>query len=170
MIHLICGPIGAGKSTYARKLACELGAVCFSEDDWLAQLFVPDAPEGLLQESAVAIGEWALPRYERCRTQIWQVCEQLLNQGMSVVIDGSAANKAQRDVFRARAASRAVNFQLHFVTADQAVRRGRVMKRNEEQGDTYSLDVPPAVFDRMEGFFEAPEREELNGIEVYKAD
>ena len=50
MIHLICGPIGAGKTTNAIKIAKVCNAIRFSEDEWLERLFVPDAPEGLLNE------------------------------------------------------------------------------------------------------------------------
>ncbi len=36
LIHLICGSTGAGKSTDARRLAAEIGAVHFSLDQWTA--------------------------------------------------------------------------------------------------------------------------------------
>jgi hypothetical protein len=36
LIHLICGSTGAGKSTDARRLPAEIGAVHFSLDQWTA--------------------------------------------------------------------------------------------------------------------------------------
>jgi len=48
MIHLVCGPIGAGKTTYAKDLSKKENTILFSEDDWLRKLFVPEAPEGLI--------------------------------------------------------------------------------------------------------------------------
>src|SRR5689334_16988583 len=44
LVHLICGSTGAGKTTYARRLADEIGAVVFSIDEWMAALFWMDAP------------------------------------------------------------------------------------------------------------------------------
>ena len=121
MIHLICGPIGAGKTTLARNIAEEYGAIRFSEDEWLNTLFVPDAPDGLLSESPEAVASWAIEKYERCREKIWLVCDQLLNQGVSVVLDGAAANFDQRNFIRQRAKHHNVAFKLHYITADRAV-------------------------------------------------
>ena len=41
---LVVGCTGAGKTTYARQLAAELGAVRFSIDEWMMALFGPDVP------------------------------------------------------------------------------------------------------------------------------
>ena len=164
MIHLICGPIGAGKTTYARSLAEEQGGICFSEDEWLSQLFVPDAPEGLLEQPMDIIGAWAIEKYQRCRVQIWLICQKLLKQNITIVLDGAAANKEQRDLIRKKAEDHNVDFQLHYVTSEAETRRNRVFSRNQEQGETYSLEVTPAVFDHMESFFEPPKDTELEGI------
>ena len=161
MIHLICGPIGAGKTTYAIELAQQEGAIRFSEDDWFAELFVPDAPEGLLEQPMSVIGTWATSKYERCRDQIWAICQQLLNNNVSVVLDGAAANKEQRDAVREKAKQHKVPFQLHYINAPVALRKQRVIERNENQGETYSLDVTPEIFAHIEGFFIAPDGEEL---------
>jgi hypothetical protein len=44
-IHLLCGSTGAGKTTHARDLVAQTGAVSFSIDAWMAALFWMDAPE-----------------------------------------------------------------------------------------------------------------------------
>lgn len=164
MIHLICGPIGAGKTTFAHKIAESHNAIRFSEDEWLSQLFVPDAPEGLLEQPMSVVGSWAGEKYQRCRTQIWQVCQQLLKANISIVVDGAAANKEQRDIVRQYALDNGVDFQLYFVSAEAHIRKLRVFARNENQGDTYSLEVTPDMFAYTERFFEAPMAEELSQI------
>ena len=156
MIHLICGPIGAGKTTYAIKLAKEKSAIRFSEDEWLAKLFVPDAPEGLLSQPMQVVGEWAAEKYLRCRGQIWLTCQQLIANNISIVLDGAAANKAQRDIIRKKAQENNIGFQLHYIHAAKDVRHERVFGRNKAQGETYSLEVTPAMFEHTESFFEAP--------------
>lgn len=162
MIHLVCGPIGAGKTAYSIELAKEKGAVRFSEDEWLAKLFVPDAPEDLLSEPMQIVGEWATEKYLRCRGQIWLVCQQLIANNISIVLDGAAANKTQRDAIRQKAQNYNIGFQLHYIHAAREIRYERVFSRNKEQGETYSLEVTPAMFEHTENFFEPPVDEELN--------
>jgi len=161
MIHLVCGPIGAGKTTYSRLLADKHNAILFSEDEWLAKLFVPDAPEGLLEQPMQVVGAWASEKYERCRGQIWSICQQLLKNNINIVLDGAAANKAQRNMIRKKAKDYNTGFQLHYVTAEPDVRHKRVFERNNQQADTYSLDVTQAMFEHTEVFFEAPTGDEL---------
>ena len=166
MIHLVCGPIGAGKTTYAITLAKKESAIRFSEDEWLARLFVPDAPEGLLEQPMHVVGAWASDKYQRCRGQIWLVCQQLLKNNVSIVLDGAAANKEQRDAIRKKALDNKVDFQLHYVTSAADTRKKRVYERNAMHGETYSLEVTPAMFEHTEAFFSPPFGEELDGSVV----
>ena len=41
-VHLIEGPVGAGKSTYASALARRTNGVHIALDEWFAALFSPD--------------------------------------------------------------------------------------------------------------------------------
>jgi len=164
MIHLVCGPIGAGKTTYANEIATKHSAIRFSEDEWLSKLFVPDAPEGLLSESMQVVGAWATEKYLRCRGQIWLIAQQLLSKNVSIVLDGAAANKEQRDLIRKKALAHNVGFQLHYVTSDAETRKKRVFERNKNQGSTYSLEVTPDMFAHTENYFEPPQGEELDSI------
>ena len=44
-VHLVIGPVGAGKSTYVRQLVQQHPrAVPLNLDDWMATLFSPDRP------------------------------------------------------------------------------------------------------------------------------
>lgn len=162
MIHLVCGPIGAGKTTYALDLAEKENGVRFSEDEWLEKLFVPDAPEGLLKQPMQIVGAWATEKYQRCRGQIWLVCQQLLKNNVTIILDGAAANIEQRDLIRKKASDYNVDFQLHYVTSAVDTRRKRVFERNTLQGETYSLEVTPAMFEHTEAFFSPPVGAELD--------
>src|ERR1044072_7207922 len=58
-LHVIFGPIGAGKTTYAHALARREGAVPFVLDEWGARLFGPDV------NGALDFG-WMVERRGRC--------------------------------------------------------------------------------------------------------
>lgn len=80
-IHLVVGPVGAGKSTYTRKLCNEHQAVRLTLDEWMATLFGED------QRPAEGRIEWYLARTERCLSLIWQLTKQLTAVGSVVVLE-----------------------------------------------------------------------------------
>ena len=77
-VFLISGSTGAGKTTYAKKLAKEHSAQVFSVDEWMKTLFWMDAPKG-------GDLKWALERVRRCEDQIWLVARRLLDSGQPVI-------------------------------------------------------------------------------------
>ncbi len=76
---LVCGPTGAGKTTYSLSLAKEVGAIRFSIDPWMQTLFSKDMVS--LDYS------WMIERVNRCHEQIWEVSEQILTLDGSVLLD-----------------------------------------------------------------------------------
>lgn len=85
IVHLISGPVGAGKTSYSRKLASEHNAVVFSIDEWMQNLSGGDLPEQA--EMAKVDFAWFSERVDRCESQVWLVAKQLLSQGQSVILD-----------------------------------------------------------------------------------
>ncbi|MFC5476323.1 AAA family ATPase [Paraherbaspirillum soli] len=156
-VHLIYGPLGAGKSTYARKIAAETSAVRFSIDEWMHTLFGDDQPA---QKDSAWIN-WAMTRVTRCETLIWSSSMQILTSGRDVILDLGLLRATDRDRLSSLVEASGHRVLPCFVDADRSVRRQRVLQRNVEQGDTYSFDVTPAMFDAMEMFFERPTAEEL---------
>jgi len=57
-VILVCGPVGAGKTTYSMALAKEKDAIRFSIDPWMQTLFTKDMKS--------LDYEWMLERVERC--------------------------------------------------------------------------------------------------------
>jgi len=154
MIHLICGPMGSGKSTYGLKLADEIKGIFFSTDDWLNGLFPPDRTS--LQTLAKSVDSRAL-----CEKQIWEICLQLLGKGIPVVLEGKTSKREERENWKDLANEHAYPLKFHFIEADQEVRRERVLKRNTELGNPYTNDVLLEIFDYMEIYHEAPDAIEL---------
>ncbi len=143
VIHMICGPVGAGKTTYAIGLARELGAVRFSIDDWISELFFADKPDPLTYE-------WAVARARRCEARIVVVSRGILELGTDVIWDMGFMERDQRDRIMGEVADGPWSVRLHVVDAPADVRRERVRRRNVEKPDGYVIEVTDEIFDFME--------------------
>jgi predicted kinase len=162
-LHVIFGPCGAGKTTYAHTLAPREGAVAFILDDWGARLFGPDV-QGPIDFV------WMLERLGRCQALIWSTATAVLAVGTSVVLDIGAMRRADRERIRQIAEASGLSLQWHFVDAPQAVRRARVAGRNTAKGDTFVREVTPEMFELIEGLYEAPAPAELEGAVLSVSD
>jgi predicted kinase len=159
VLHVIFGPSGAGKTTYAHAFARREKAVAFILDDWMARLFAPDMPEPLEYD-------WMIERVGRCEAQIWSTAAGVLATGTSVILDIGLMRRADRARVREIAEAAGLALQWHFVTASAEARRARVAERNVVRGENFAIEVPPEMFDFIEGVFEAPDPAELRGAIV----
>lgn len=149
-IHLIIGPVGAGKSTFARRLAGERRALRIDLDDWMATLFRPDRPaEGLV--------EWYGDRVDRCLAQIWRMTTETIAAGVEVVLEIGLIRRVEREAFYGRVGEAHIPLTVYLLDAPRAVRRARVERRNVEEGPTFSMVVPPAIFEFASDRWEPPD-------------
>lgn len=157
---IVCGPTGAGKTTYSISLAKELEAIRFSIDPWMQTLFSKDMTD--LDYS------WMIERVSRCYEQIWEVSTQILAINANVILDLGFTTKEQRDIFSNRARKIDINPEIHYLDAPKDIRKQRVNKRNAQKDPAvYALEVTDMMFNFMEPKFEVPTQEELqNGCKV----
>jgi predicted kinase len=151
---LVCGPMGAGKTHYSIEYARRHSAIRFSIDPWMQKLFAKDM---------IALDyAWMLDRVERCHFQIWEVASQILQTGGKVVLDLGFTTFSYRQKFRELAREIDILPELHFLRADEALRRKSVKQRNAEKDPLlYSFEVTDFMFNFMEQKFEPPSKEEL---------
>jgi predicted kinase len=159
-VHFIYGPVGAGKTTYARALAAERRAAFFCLDEWMATLFMMDAPTPLTLE-------WALPRTQRCEQQIWSVTQQLVAIGVDVILELGFFKREQRTLFRDLAAAAGIATEAHVLDVPREVRRERVRLRNQGSA-TYTVEVDDAMFDWAEGYYEPLDADELSRARIIR--
>lgn len=155
-IHLVVGPVGAGKSTYAIALANETRALRLTLDDWMARLFRPDRPAG-------DVMPWYVARAQRCVDQIWEVTREATHRGVDVVLEIGLIRRADRDRFYCRVDAAALDLTVHVIEAARDVRRRRVVARNRLRGETFSMEVPSAIFELASDLYEPCDESELEG-------
>jgi len=155
-LHLIIGPVGAGKSTFARALGLKHRAVLLILDDWMAQLFGAD------ERPATGRIEWYLERRDRCFEQIWKLTAALCEVGTRVVLEIGLIRRDERAVFYRRVDDAGYDLAVYVLDAPRSVRRDRVMRRNEERGETFAQVVPLELFELASNMWEPPDDEEAS--------
>lgn len=152
-VILVVGCTGAGKTTYARTLADELGALRFSIDEWMMPLFGPDQPKPIRFD-------WMMERVNRCEAMIYSMAQQAVERGIPAVLDLGFTTHAHREKFRQLCAEGGLSVAVHFVDVPRNVRWDRVQTRNAEQGETFAMQVDRSMFDFMEQMWEPPMQSE----------
>lgn len=158
-IHLIEGPVGAGKSTWAAQLTQRHTAPRLILDDWMATLFKPDRP-------ATGVMEWYAERKDRCIEQIWKVACSLIDAGTDVVLELGLVQQSIRQQFFDRADAAGYNLTVYVLDASRETRRARVRQRNREQGPTFAMEVPDAFFEVASDMWQPFEDFECEGRDV----
>ncbi|WP_426269028.1 AAA family ATPase [Dyella kyungheensis] len=139
-VHLVEGPVGAGKSTFVAKLSKEHAAPSLILDAWFVRLYSPDHPvEGLMH--------WYAERKERCLSQIWATSLDILGAGHDVILELGLVERASRERFYALVESAGYELTIYLLDAPRDVRRERVRQRNREKGPTYAMEVPDVFFE-----------------------
>lgn len=151
-IHFIIGSTGAGKTTYARRLAEDERALPFSIDEWMRESFAPD----LTRASFADMNE----RVERARRQIWDVATKARTLGVPSVFDTGLLTRSSRAQAREEAARRGCAVRFHYVAAPAETRWARIAARNEARDGGFAFEVTRPMFDFIETIWQAPDAAE----------
>jgi predicted kinase len=150
VIHLVEGPVGAGKSTYAAQVAARHGGVHVALDRWFATLFSPDRPE-------TGFVPWYTERKARCIDVIWGVTCSLLDARVDAVLELGLIQREGREAFYRRVDATGLELAVYVLDAPLEVRRERVRQRNGARGQTFSMVVPDHIFELASRLWEPPD-------------
>lgn len=163
IVHLVEGPVGAGKSSYAATLAQRDGGVHIALDEWFVQLFSPDRPAG-------DFIPWYTERKARLLTLIWQHSRQLLAGGTTVILELGLIRHQQRSAFCRTVQAAGFEPLIHVLDAPREVRRERVRRRNLERGATFFMHVPEQIFELASDMWQAPDSIECKQYSIVHVD
>lgn len=158
-VNLIEGPVGAGKSTFASALALQTDGVHIALDDWFSTLFSPDRP-------AYDFVPWYTERKERLLDLIWNHSQRILASGGIVILELGLIQSHGRAEFCRKVQDEGFELEMYILDAPREVRRERVQRRNIEQGSTFAMVVPDAVFEMASDLWETPNEIECNEFVV----
>ena len=146
---MLCGLPGSGKTVRAKELEAAGEGVLLNADSWVYQLY-PGDPEAAARDE----------RKFLVHQVQWELVEQLLTGGVSVILDWGVWSREERNHYRQRA--RELGAKVRTVYLDEPIEtlQERLARRN--------LDLPSGTFrisaeelDEWAAVFEPPTPDEL---------
>ena len=154
-LYLLCGKIGAGKSTLAKQLAARPATLLISEDHWTSTLFADDL------KTIDDYGRLSA----RLRAAMAPHIVDILRQGLSIVLDFPANTVRQRAWMRSLIAEAGVPHELHHLDLPNEICKQRLRQRNA--GGQHQFQVSDAEFEQFTAHFVPPGPEEHFNVIVH---
>ena len=152
-VIMTCGKLCSGKSTYARKLQEELGAIILSIDELMLTLF----PEGT--------GEMHDIYARRAEQYLLTQSLKILEAGTDVILDWGLWTLEQRQRLRTFYTENGIENEIHYLRIGEEEWNRRIRKRNEvREGDPAAYFVDEGLLKKFESLFEEPAAEEADVI------
>jgi predicted kinase len=147
-VYLICGFIGAGKTTFSKKLAEETGAVRITKDEWLIHIF-GNSP--------------LIDHYDEYNSRIIEIATNMafefVARGVDVIIDEGFWPKAQRAEIVKRVESAGAKPVVYYVESPVELMRARTIKRSKNPTKD-SFEISEEMFNSYLQYWQAPDESE----------
>lgn len=158
-LHFFCGKMASGKSTLAKSLAEENNTILMAEDVWLSTLY----PEEINNFDDY------IKYSRRLKSILTPHIKDILNTGISIVLDFPGNNPSQRNWFRSIFEPIEVNHILHYIIAsdDLCKQQLKIRSQDKPEGSAFTTE---AEFTAITKYFQPPTPEEKFNIKTYQKD
>ncbi|WP_409560458.1 AAA family ATPase [Hyphomicrobium sp. MC8b] len=158
-LHLLIGPVGAGKTTYACQCVARSGGVFLDLDSSMVRLYGADT------RPTNEVIDWYIEHRERCRGLLWDVSLSILAVGIDVLLEIGLVSAKERYAFYDKARAQDLPLRVHLLDAPRNERRERVARRNQYP-QPFTQIVPPALFEAASDAWEHPSEAECEAWEL----
>ena len=142
--YLICGFLGAGKTTYSQKLSKETGAIHLNPDQYCMELFDKTEYEENWDEC-----------FSKTIALLWEKASEYAKQNKSVIFDMGFWTKLSRDEAIKKASELGFFFFFLYISAPDDILKQRISNRKGTIAD-YNLKH----FNELKKQFEEPSLDE----------
>jgi predicted kinase len=153
MLFFLCGKMAAGKSTLAKELASRNNAMLFVQDEWLDTLY----------PNAVVNVATYLEYSGRINRMLAPYLVDLLDRGVSVVLDFPGNTRNQRAWFRDIIEKAGAGHELHLLDTPDAICKAQLKARSAHlpPGTKWTTDED---FELISSHFRAPADDEAFNV------
>lgn len=150
-VHMLCGKVGSGKTTYAQSLKANGNTFILSYDNLMLILFDDCIGPSKHQDMV-----------SRCKKFLFRQALQLLEMNIDVVLDFGFWSKEERDNTREFFSSRDIPVKLHYINPpyDTITEHLEIRNKAIEEG-LRGYYMTPEKRKRFDGFFQEPSEEEV---------
>lgn len=152
MVHLICGKICSGKTTYAKDLAGRLPGVILSCDELALLLF--DGDLGAKHDEVL----------QKVRQYLLEKAIAVARAGANVILDWGFWSEKDRREITARFENAGIPVKWHYICVSEEIWQRNIQKRNAAVIDGTAMDyyVDAGLLHKMRKQFEEPDRESMD--------
>lgn len=142
--YIICGFLGAGKTTYSKKLAQETEAIHLNADEWCMKLFSKDEYEKNWEDCFLKTMDY-----------LWDRASEFFKEEKSVIFDIGFWSKQSRDDACKKASELGGFPVIHYVYAPDNILKERIAKRKGAIAENNIKN-----FEEIKKLFEEPNEDE----------
>jgi predicted kinase len=147
--YVISGFIGAGKTTFSRKLEKETGAIRITKDEWVVKIF----------GNKIALDS-NFERYDKNITELaTDIAFKILKAGKDVILDEGFWIKAYRYEVKKKISDIGGKPILYYVECSVETMRERVVNRSKSPPED-SFEISVEMFDSYLQYWQPPEEDE----------
>ena len=152
ILHLICGLPGSGKTTLAKNIAASTGAIRFSPDEWIKDIW---------NDKAETEGNQYRDQIEQLQ---WKTAKHMLQNSIDVIIEWGTWGRTEREKLRDEAKGVGAKVKFYQLNISREILKERVLKRNQGM-NRHEFYIPEkeieTFLDECFNSFQIPTAEEL---------